>query len=121
MLFNFQIEKIDIQFAKRAKVIDMKQLKKAGMAIIEKQCSVTSRQDHLPLENVARHLKYLEGHASFSKIYETLPSLLSKNMKEALSPAVAFYSILHLANDHRLDLLPDGDGGFIIRKCANDD
>lgn len=41
---------------------------------------------------------------SFQNVYTQLPEILSKANKEGLSKAVAFYSILHLANDHSLQL-----------------
>lgn len=105
----------------------MKQLKKCTINLILKQCSVTAARSSLAPAAVAPVLSpnkntnhddetYEPGFASFSKIYEKLPYLLSKNMAEALSPSVAYYAILHLCNDHLLRLTVDEKEGFLIRK-----
>lgn len=89
------------------------------MTSITKQCE----------KNVARILPatkatgtiehYQDGAATFTHMYNTLPHLLSKTMAENLSPAVAFYSVLHLANENRLRLLQiDGKSDFLIRKLT---
>ncbi|XP_031637277.1 condensin complex subunit 2 isoform X2 [Contarinia nasturtii] len=97
------VQKIDIQFARRAKVIDMKQMKTVCLNTITKQCEKTSTRtfNHT---NLRHEEKYKEGAASFGIIYNTLPHMLTKTMAENLSPSIAFYSILHLANEHRLRL-----------------
>lgn len=96
VLIILQIVKIEIPFAKRAKVVDMKQLKHACLTTIQKHCTMAARQSNT--DDID------SGCTTFLKVYGCLPQLLTKNMQEALSPAVAFYSILHLANDHQLRL-----------------
>lgn len=103
VLIVLQIVKIEIPFAKRAKVIDMKQLKHVCYNTIQKQCAITARQSHP--DGIGSDLpSQAAGCTTFLKVYGCLPHLLTKNMQEALSPAIAFYSILHLANDHQLRL-----------------
>lgn len=117
--FNLQIQKVEIQFARRAKVIDMKQMKSVCFNTITKQCEKTAGRT-FPHLNVRTDEKYKEGAASFGLIYNSLPHLLSKTMAENLSPSIAFYSILHLANEHRLRLYKstkDNDMNiFLIRQ-----
>lgn len=105
ILIFLQIVKIEIPFAKRAKVIDMKQLKHACLTTIQKHCTIATRLSHpddsgsdLPISCLAA------GCTTFLKVYGCLPQLLTKNMQEAISPSVVFYSILHLANDYQLRL-----------------
>lgn len=114
-----QIQKVEIQFARRAKVIDMKQMKSVCLSTITKQCEKTSNLKFMH-PNIRHDEKYKEGAASFGIIYNSLPHLLSKTMAENLSPSIAFYSILHLANEHRLRLYKstkDNDMNiFLIRQ-----
>lgn len=101
-----QVQKIDIQFARRAKVIDMKQMKSVCLNTIERQFEKTANRtfNHATTSGNRLDEAYRDGVASFGIIYNNLPHLLSKTMAENLSPSVAFYSILHLANEHRLRL-----------------
>lgn len=115
-----QVQKIDIQFARRAKVIDMKQMKSVCLNTITKQCEKTSTRTFSHTNPRNTEERYKEGAASFGIIYNSLPHLLTKTMAENLSPSVAFYSILHLANEHRLRLYKstkDNDMNiFLIRQ-----
>lgn len=96
----------------------MKQMKSVCLSTIQKQCEKTTQ---LSLNHPMRaEEKYKEGVASFGLIYNNLPHLLTKTMAENLSPSVAFYSILHLANEHRLRLCkstkPADVNVFLIRQ-----
>jgi condensin complex subunit 2 len=85
-----RIEKISIAFAKRAKVVDMKQLKQCSFNII------VHRNNTNPLQ-----------HPCFSEILRDLPKTLNKAMAESMSMPLAFYAILHLCNDKGLLLTPN--------------
>lgn len=85
-----RIEKISIAFARRAKVVDMKQLKHCSFNIIVK------RNNTNPLH-----------HPCFSEILNDLPKTLNKAMAENMSMPLAFYAILHLCNDKGLLLSPN--------------
>jgi condensin complex subunit 2 len=87
-----RIEKISIAFAKRAKVVDMKQLKMCSWNIISKR-------------NAANPLQ----HPCFSETLNELPKVLSKTMAENMSMPLAFYAILHLCNDKGLILKPSNN------------
>lgn len=82
----------------------MKQMKTVCLNTISKQCEKTSGRTFNNIPNVRTDEKYKDGVASFGIIYNSLPHLLTKTMAENLSPSIAFYSILHLANEHRLRL-----------------
>lgn len=79
-------------------------MKTVCLNTISKQCEKTSGRviSHIP--NLRNDENYKDGVASFGIIYNSLPHMLTKTMAENLSPSIAFYSILHLANEHRLRL-----------------
>ncbi|XP_055903543.1 condensin complex subunit 2 [Eupeodes corollae] len=111
-----QVTKIIVPFAKRAKVIDMKNLKKCCTHLMRNQMS-KEFQGTIPELAIPKDEEYAPGMASFQEIYTHLPEVLTTNMAEALSPSVAFYSILHLANDLNLRLIPQADlNDFKIRQ-----
>ncbi|XP_065357828.1 condensin complex subunit 2 [Calliphora vicina] len=114
-----QVTKIIVPFAKRAKVIDMKNLKRSCTVLLTKQLKQPFVDQELPQHPIPKQEDYQDGVASFHEIYEHLPELLSQNMTAALSTSIAFYSVLHLANDHNLRLIPQQDlKDFKIRKVA---
>lgn len=87
-----RIEKISIAFARRAKVVDMKQLKQCSWNLISR------KQATDPLNNPC-----------FSEILRDLPKILTKTMADNMSMPLAFYAILHLCNDKGLLLKPNED------------
>lgn len=97
----------------------MKQLKTCCLNLIRKDCSQSAGKNDLPRQSQSLKEDYSDGAASFYQLYKELPQKLTKNMKEALSPAVAFYSILHLANDNNFRLIKDEENGFLIRQIEN--
>lgn len=78
-------------------------MKSVCLNTIVRQCEKTSNRTFTH-PSIRNDEKYKDGAASFGVIYNSLPHLLTKTMAENLSPSVAFYSILHLANEHRLRL-----------------
>lgn len=101
----------------------MKQMKVCCMTSISKQCEKTASRVFTHAKSSRKNEEYSDGAATYGVIYHTLPRLLTKTMAENLSPAVAFYSILHLANEHRLRLFkipnPDDKNVFLIRKLSD--
>ncbi len=97
----------------------MKQLKNCCLNIIRKDCTQTAGKQDLPGKSVSMKEDYIDGASSFYQLYKELPQKLTRNMKEALSPAVAFYSILHLANDNNFRLIKDEANGFLIRQIQS--
>lgn len=102
----------------------MKQLKTCTIGLIKKQCLATAaRPFTVPTVSKTDPTyaeEYEPGAASFSRVYEKLPQILSKNMSDALSPSVAYYAILHLCNDNKLRLIADKKEGFFIRQIKDD-
>ncbi|XP_043064740.1 condensin complex subunit 2 [Drosophila ficusphila] len=115
-----QVAKVVVPFAKRAKVIDMKNLKKSCYSLIQKKLLTA-----VPEETIATHPKkkdehYSKGVASFQSVYRDLPNLLTSKMADSLSPSVALYAVLHLANDQKLRLIQqDNLEDFQIRQVLD--
>lgn len=115
-----QVTKIIVPFAKRAKVIDMKSLKRCCTQLINKQIKTPTPPEEIPQHPIIQGEHFVPGVASFKGVYQDLPDILSHNMVEALSPSIAFYSVLHLANDFNLRLIPQQDlEDFKIRQLMD--
>ncbi|XP_055390425.1 condensin complex subunit 2 [Condylostylus longicornis] len=111
-----KVIRVVVPFAKRAKVIDMKQLKYCCMSLIKKDFGDTEKEN-LPNPPSYPNEKYNPGVSTFKNLYTKLPKILTPNMADALSTTVAFYSILHLANDNNLRLVQQNDlNDFQIRQ-----
>ncbi|XP_016961703.1 condensin complex subunit 2-like [Drosophila biarmipes] len=114
------VTKVNIPYAKQAKVIDMKNLKRSCNSLIQKQLLNDVPEDVVPSHPRKKDEQYAKGVASFQKVYEELPNHLTPKMADSLSPAVAFYSVLHLANDSKMRLIPQEDlKDFKIRKILD--
>lgn len=87
-----RIEKISIAFARRAKVVDMKQLKGCSWSLLHN-----------------KHLQDPTHNPKFSDTLKELPKVLNRTMAENMSMPLAFYAVLHLCNDKNL-LLNQNDG-----------
>jgi condensin complex subunit 2 len=85
-----RIEKISIAFARRAKVVDMKQLKYCSWSLIQ------NKRNADPTHN-----------PKFSDTLKELPNVLNRTMAENMSMPLAFYAVLHLCNDKSLLLNQD--------------
>lgn len=123
-----RVSVIDIPFAKRNKVIDMKQLKRCCWSTITKQCFDHCRKP-LPTD-ASDALREAVGvrvgggggrgrceATTFKKVLANVPKLLTKQMQEAVSPAIAFLSVLHLASEQKLRLVSVEDNrDFLIVK-----
>ncbi|KAH8376548.1 hypothetical protein KR093_000083 [Drosophila rubida] len=115
-----QVTKVIVPFAKRAKVIDMKNLKRSCNCLIQKQLLNDVIEESIPIHLKAKQEHYAKGMASFKEVYDKLPNLLTTKMADSLSPSVALYAVLHLANDMRLRLIPQDDfENFTIRQVTD--
>lgn len=94
----FQVEKINIIFAKRAKTIDMKQLKTCCWKLIN---------ENKPTNTDSGTKKCVPMH--FTNLIINLPKVLNKAMAENMSTSLAFYSVLHLANENNLVMTQSED------------
>uniref|UniRef100_A0AAG5DJY4 Condensin complex subunit 2 n=1 Tax=Anopheles atroparvus TaxID=41427 RepID=A0AAG5DJY4_ANOAO len=106
-----KVNKIHIAYAKTAKVIDMKQLKYNCWRLISSQVQTEQTaiqigsQPDVPLSPTQSE----HGQIKFSALYRKVPLLLSKTMSENISKSLAFYAVLHLANEKSLHLLRQED------------
>ncbi|XP_058463784.1 condensin complex subunit 2 [Malaya genurostris] len=101
-----KVVKINIAYAKTAKVVDMKQLKSRCWELITRQIN----NDNGNTQDTPRSSGSLgNGKARFSDIYRELPHVLSKSMSENISKSLAFYSVLHLTNERLLRLVRQED------------
>ncbi|EDW25588.1 GL26677 [Drosophila persimilis] len=117
-----QVTKVIVPFAKRAKVIDMKNLKKSCHSLIQKQLLNPVDETSVPSHSVPKKESYAKGTASFQEVYRSLPDVFSDKMKDSLSPSVALYAVLHLANDMKLRLIPQENlEDFQIRQVLDDE
>uniref|UniRef100_A0A8D8BHT2 Condensin complex subunit 2 n=4 Tax=Culex pipiens TaxID=7175 RepID=A0A8D8BHT2_CULPI len=101
-----KVAKINIAYAKTAKVVDMKQLKSCCWRLITEQVCATQAT---PSEEGGATSEAHSGKARFSEIYRELPHILSKTMSENISKSLAFYSVLHLSNERSLRLVRQDD------------
>lgn len=117
-----RVHKINIAYAKTAKVIDMKQLKNNCWQVIsshvqaETGTQIPSQQD----DSLMPPPQTQSGDAkvTFSTMCRKVPHLLSKTMNENMSKSLAFYSVLQLANEKSLVLEGQDDlKDFTIRKA----
>ncbi|XP_063700723.1 condensin complex subunit 2-like [Culicoides brevitarsis] len=104
-----QVEKIEIHYAKRAKPVDMKQLKSKCWNLISELPGKTSAETAN-----GETVKEIE----FKDVYDNLPKVLTKSMAENMSTGLAFYSLLHLANEKGIEIVQheDLDGCTIVKK-----
>ncbi|EDW34948.1 GL24564 [Drosophila persimilis] len=84
----------------------MKNLKKSCHSLIQKQLLNPVDETSVPSHSLPKEESYAKGTASFQEVYRYLPDVFSDKMKDSLSPSVALYAVLHLANDMKLRLIP---------------
>uniref|UniRef100_A0A182P1B6 Condensin complex subunit 2 n=1 Tax=Anopheles epiroticus TaxID=199890 RepID=A0A182P1B6_9DIPT len=118
-----RVHKINIAYAKTAKVIDMKQLKYNCWRVISAHVrdevgpapTQTASQPDVPVPPATQPD---EPKITFTALYRKVPQLLSKTMSENISKSLAFYAVLHLANEKSLLLGRQEDlKDFSIRKA----
>ncbi|XP_049289983.1 condensin complex subunit 2 [Anopheles funestus] len=120
-----RVQKINITYAKTAKVIDMKQLKYNCWRVISSH--LQAEMDPPPTQNPSQQDVSLtvptqtqsdDTRITFTTLYRKVPHLLSKSMSENFSKSLAFYAVLHLANEKSLQLERQEDlNDFTIRKA----
>ncbi|XP_077161678.1 condensin complex subunit 2 isoform X1 [Paroedura picta] len=98
-----KVNKIAIQYAKTAKKMDMKRLKRAMWCLLTGSEKNQTKEEHVALEE-GSGLSVVMGQKVFSSITKDLlhrvPSVMAKN----LSIPLAFACLLHLANEKNLKL-----------------
>lgn len=108
-----KVEKIMISYAKRAKPVDMKQLKVQCWHLMSE---ISKTRPPTPVETSQGEMQQIE----FKEVYEKLPRVLTKSMAENISTGLVFYSLLHLANEKGLRVVQHDDlEGCILLKSDN--
>ncbi|XP_038070775.1 condensin complex subunit 2-like isoform X2 [Patiria miniata] len=97
-----KVAKIDIQYARTAKKMDVKKLK----SLMWQHLTTDKEEDkeNIPSENDVLKKTSVAGMQSFSDMYQILPDRLSRTMAKNLSIPIAFVCLLHLANEKSLKI-----------------
>ncbi|PIK51360.1 putative condensin complex subunit 2, partial [Apostichopus japonicus] len=92
-----KVNRIDIQYAKTAKKMDVKKLK----ALMWNHLTNPSEENKENQEMIPNDAKKeaVVGTQSFTNLYDMLPEKLSSTMSKNLSIPIAFVCLLHLANE----------------------
>lgn len=117
-------DKVFIAYSQRAKKIDMKQLKRTMWKNLKKSSKETEKENFDITQTLAQQEiespKDIEPKV-FSEMYMDLPKMLSKVNSDSLSPAIAFVSLLHLANEKNLTLERDSVLANLVIKGAKNE
>ncbi|XP_058789047.1 condensin complex subunit 2-like [Phymastichus coffea] len=117
-------DKVFIPYSQRAKKIDMRQLKKTMWKNLKKSSKEKEKENF----NITQTYTQQENEQNkeiepkvFSDMYMELPKMLSKANADSLSPAIAFVSLLHLANEKNLAIERDTVlANFVINSGKNE-
>uniref|UniRef100_A0A3P8RKZ4 Condensin complex subunit 2 n=1 Tax=Amphiprion percula TaxID=161767 RepID=A0A3P8RKZ4_AMPPE len=102
-----RVNKIEINYAKTAKKMDMKRLKNSMWTLL-------TENPEKPTETVEK--PEVCGEKVFSQTTKTLLQRLPNTMAQNLSVPLAFVALLHLANEKNLELVKVDDMSDIIIK-----
>ncbi|KAJ8685969.1 hypothetical protein QAD02_021762 [Eretmocerus hayati] len=106
-------DRIFIPYSQRAKKVDMRQLKKAIWKNLK--MSLDDRVRDNPDNSFMIKCNDIElGENGFTNLYSKLPRMLSKVNVDSLSPAIAFVSLLHIANEKNLAIKRNHDLSDLI-------
>ncbi|XP_042215327.1 condensin complex subunit 2-like [Homarus americanus] len=99
-----KVAKLNIGYARTAKKVDMKKLKGTMWSLLSDP--TTNKENENQNENQAE----MDPNqiVSFSLLYKKLTPRLSSKMQENISIPLAFSALLHLANEHNLELYGSG-------------
>ncbi|XP_034096510.1 condensin complex subunit 2-like, partial [Gymnodraco acuticeps] len=103
-----RVNKIEINYAKTAKKMDMKRLKNGMWSLL------TESPDKPSQETDAVEKTEVFGEKAFSQTTQILLQRLPNTMAQNLSVPLAFVALLHLANEKNLELVKVEDMSDII-------
>ncbi|XP_038869620.1 condensin complex subunit 2-like [Salvelinus namaycush] len=106
-----RVNKIEINYAKTAKKMDMKRLKNIMWNLLTDSLEKTAKQE---MENA--ETSEVSGEKVFSQTTKTLLQSLPPTMAQNLSVPLAFVALLHLANEKNLELVKVDDMSDIVIK-----
>ncbi|XP_053257497.1 condensin complex subunit 2 [Podarcis raffonei] len=98
-----KVNKIDIQYAKTAKKMDMKRLKQGMWLLLTDAQTNQTEQENEVMEKDANS-SVVSGQKVFSSVIKDLCHRLPSTMAKNLSAPLAFACLLHLANEKNLKL-----------------
>ncbi|XP_077600756.1 condensin complex subunit 2-like [Stigmatopora nigra] len=104
----FRVSKIEINYAKTAKKMDMKRLKSSMWTLL------TESEEKSTTEAEVTEDPEVCGDKVFSQTTKTLLQRLPNTMAQNLSVPLAFVALLHLANEKNLELMKVDDMSDII-------
>ncbi|KAG7280941.1 hypothetical protein CRUP_009228 [Coryphaenoides rupestris] len=105
-----RVNKIEINYAKTAKKMDMKKLKNSMWTLLTDSPN-KSNEEPQPAE-----ASEVAGEKFFSQTTKSLLQSLPNTMAQNLSIPLAFVALLHLANEKNLELVKVDDMSDIIIK-----
>lgn len=105
-----RVNKIEINYAKMAKKMDMKRLKNTMWTLL------TDGPEKNTKEAESVESSEVPGEKVFSQTTKTLLQRLPSTMAQNLSVPLAFVALLHLANEKNLELVKVDDMSDIIIK-----
>ncbi|XP_029019911.1 condensin complex subunit 2 [Betta splendens] len=108
-----RVNKIEINYAKTAKKMDMKRLKSSMWSLLTE-----SPEKHTEVVDTAEKPEVC-GEKVFSQTTKTLLQRLPNIMAQNLSVPLAFVALLHLANEKNLELVKVEDMSDIIIRQGN--
>ncbi|XP_015232981.1 PREDICTED: condensin complex subunit 2 isoform X1 [Cyprinodon variegatus] len=103
-----RVNKIEINYAKTAKKMDMKRLKSSMWTLLTESPEKPKQQEEETAEAPVC------GEKAFSQTTKTLLQRLPSTMAQNLSVPLAFVALLHLANEKNLELVKVDDMSDII-------
>lgn len=135
----YEVAQVNIPFAKIAKKMDVRKLKRAMWEVLlpPQSNNVTvlpsngtsgnnttftngseqQKENTLDKTVIANEPSISPVHLEFSHLYGELPDKINSKMADDLSRPIAFVTLLHLANERNLKLLPKGDlKDFVIEQ-----
>ncbi|KAM4616023.1 condensin complex subunit 2 [Polymixia lowei] len=104
-----RVNKIEINYAKTAKKMDMKRLKNNMWTLLTESPEKPTKAETMETSEVA-------GVKAFRQTTQTLLQRLPSTMAQNLSVPLAFVALLHLANEKNLELVKVDDMSDIIIK-----
>ncbi|KAJ8005858.1 hypothetical protein DPEC_G00122280 [Dallia pectoralis] len=105
-----RVNKIEINYAKTAKKMDMKRLKNSMWSLLTDGIEKTAKE----VENIQS--SEVSGEKVFSQTTRILLQSLPPTMAQNLSVPLAFVALLHLANEKNLELVKVDDMSDIVIK-----
>ncbi|KAJ8385967.1 hypothetical protein AAFF_G00177880 [Aldrovandia affinis] len=105
-----KVNKIEINYAKLAKKMDMKRLKNTMWSLL------TDCLDKPLKEGEGAETATVSGEKAFSQTTKTLLQRLPSGMAQNMSVPLAFVALLHLANEKNLELVKVDDMSDILIK-----